>query len=102
MVEAERWEIEVTPEVAEWLGGNQSNLAAEINSLADRRGLDVQVLPSGGGPGQRDVAAVLLATAAVIKALTPIVLALIKTRFPNAVVEEDHSGRRKKLIMASR
>jgi len=100
-MQEEHWDIEVDSAIREWLAQNRSNLAAEITKLAGPRDLDVQVLPAAGDTGRKEIAAVLLATAAVIKALNPIILAMIKVRFPNAAIREEKGGRRSKLKIRS-
>jgi hypothetical protein len=96
-LELDSWEVEVAPEVSQWLGDNQTNLAAEIVSLADRRGLDVDVLPGSADSGRKDIAMILFASAAVIKALKPLIPAVIKTRFPEAVVIDGTKGGKRTL-----
>jgi hypothetical protein len=96
-MESETWEVEVALEIVQWLGENQTNLASEIVSLADRRGLEIDVLPGSADSGRKDVATILFASAAVIKALNPLILAIIKRRFPDAVVTDGKKGGKRTL-----
>ncbi len=91
-MESECLEVEVDSVIAQWLGESQTNLAFEIASLADRRGLDLDVSPASGDSGRKDVAMILFASAAVIKALNPLIMAVIKARFPKAVAVEGKKG----------
>jgi hypothetical protein len=96
-MEAERWDVEVQPEIDQWLVENRTNLVAEITSLADRRGLEVEVLPAASQPGTKEIAMILFGSAAVIRALSPLILTVIKASFPQAVIIQQEKSKRKTL-----
>jgi len=89
-MDQEEWELEVDRDIGEWLSQSDRNLATELDDFIVDKGWENQgkISEGPGREGDREVATIILATAALVKALNPILIALIRERFPNGRVTE--------------
>jgi hypothetical protein len=104
-MDQEVWELEVDRDIGEWLSKRDKNLPNELHELIVSRGWENEgkISDKPDQEGKREgVAAIILATAALVKALTPIITTFIRERFPNGTVTEHRRPGGKRVLRASR
>ena len=101
-MDQEEWELEVDRDIALWFSQSDSHLEKELEDFIKRRQLDGEVTIShvSRQQGEREIVALIVATAALVHELSPIIVEIIRRRFPKATVKEGHRGGKRVLTVS--